>query len=166
MQKARETEAERGYEEYNGVESWENGELKNKTNKILQKYIEHHKLGTFKTKRERIASIAAHISRQLPSSYQTTLAPNREIQKNIHIGHQSYTESDFDNCSEISVASSTSDEAFSDAEGDTDAGDVILAKCDSSDEGSSAEGDGEKADSSRSDTDDDIANLALLFFLW
>ena len=80
VQKARETEAERGYEKYNLVEFWENGELKNKTNKILQKYIEHHKLRTFKTKRERIASIAAHISRQLPSSYQTALAPDREIQ--------------------------------------------------------------------------------------
>ena len=83
MQKARETEAERGYEEYNWVEFWENGELKNKTNKILQKYIEHHKLGTFKTNRERIASIAAHMSRQLPSSYQTTLAPNRERYRKI-----------------------------------------------------------------------------------
>ena len=52
---------------------------------------------------------------------------------------------DSDNCSEMSVDSSNSDEAFSDAKGDTDDGDVILAKCDSSDGGSSAESDGEKA---------------------
>ena len=52
VQKAREAEAERGYEEYNWVEFWENGELENKTNKILQKYIEHYKLGTFKQNRK------------------------------------------------------------------------------------------------------------------
>ena len=83
VQKARGTEAERGYEEHNWVEFLENGELKNKTNKILQKYMGHHKLGSFKTKRERIASIVAHISRQLPSPYQTTLAPNREKKRKI-----------------------------------------------------------------------------------
>ena len=53
---------------------------------------------------------------------------------------------------------------MSDAEGDNDDDDVILTKCDSSDKGSSAVSDGEKADSSGSDTDDDIANLALLSF--
>ena len=50
------------------------------------------------------------------------------------------------------------------AEGDSDDGDVNLAKCDSSDEGFSAASDGEEADGSGSDTDNDIANLELLSF--
>ena len=61
------------------------------------------------------------------------------------------------------VDSLYSDEVLSDDEGVTDV-DVILAKHDSSDEGSLAVSGGEEGDTCGSDTDSDISNMALLSF--
>ena len=119
------SEAQKEYKDYDWANLWVSGQLQKKSKKVLKKYIDHHKLGSCKTKQEQLKKIVAHLS-EATASGQNFVAVRNQLSF-TRVGKEQEesesTDNDSDSDDDVILAKYGSSDCSSDSSMQSDSGD-------------------------------------------